>query len=115
MRRLAPALALAALALAAPAPVPGGDPARGARLIERFGCGSCHEISGIPHADGRVGPSLAHFHGQRFIAGELPNSPANAIRWIEHPRRIEPGTIMPDLGVTETEARDIAAYLYTLD
>jgi cytochrome c2 len=92
--------------------VPGGDPDRGARLIEQFGCGSCHHIPGIARAGGRVGPSLDHLEGKRLIAGELPNSTANAIRWIENPRRIEPGTIMPDLGVTEQQARDIVAYLY---
>ena len=48
----------------------------------------------------------------RYIAGELPNSPENAIRWIRDPKRVEPGTVMPDLGVTTAEARDIAAYLY---
>ena len=30
------------------------------------------------------------------------------------PRRVRPGTPMPEMGVTERDARDIAAYLYTL-
>jgi cytochrome c2 len=93
--------------------VPGGDPDRGAKLIVRFGCGSCHDIPGIEGADGRVGPSLHNFADERNIAGEIPNTPRNAVRWIMHPRRIEPGTIMPDLGVTRRQARDIAAYLYS--
>lgn len=96
-----------------PPAVPGGDPGKGAALIEHYGCGSCHTISGIRGADGRVGPELEHFRGRRFIAGEIPNTVANAERWIVHPKRIEPGTIMPDLGVTASQARDIVAYLYT--
>jgi cytochrome c2 len=92
--------------------VPGGDADRGAKLIAHYGCGSCHAIAGIEGADGRVGPSLHHLADERNIAGEIPNTPRNAIRWIMDPRRIEPGTIMPDLGVTRRQARDIAAYLY---
>jgi cytochrome c2 len=49
-----------------------------------------------------------------MIAGELPNTPANLTRWIQHPRQVEPRTAMPDLGVNATDAYDIAAYLYTL-
>jgi cytochrome c len=30
------------------------------------------------------------------------------------PKEVEPGTAMPDLGIGEAEARDIAAYLFTL-
>jgi cytochrome c len=49
-----------------------------------------------------------------MIAGELPNSPDNLVRWIKDPKAVEPGTAMPDLGLTDDEARDVAAYLYTL-
>lgn len=49
-----------------------------------------------------------------MIAGELPNSPANLVRWIKDPKSVEPGTDMPDLGLTDQQARDVAAYLYTL-
>jgi cytochrome c len=97
---------------ASPSLVPGASPKRGAQLIERYGCGACHAIAGIELAGGRVGPSLAHFRDDRFIAGHLGNSPENVIRWIMHPQRIEPGTLMPDLGVGERDARDIVAYLY---
>jgi cytochrome c1 len=51
--------------------------------------------------------------GNRWsIAGHLPNTPANLVRWIMHPQEVAPGTLMPDLGVPERQARDIAAYLY---
>jgi cytochrome c1 len=61
-----------------------------------------------------VGPPLIYFSERTMIAGELPNSEDNLIHWIEHPREVEPKTAMPELGVTDRDARDIAAYLYTL-
>jgi cytochrome c len=98
-----------------PPQVPGGDPRRGSVAIERFGCGSCHVIPGIRGADGAVGPPLTDFAHRGYIAGELPNNGDNLVRWIMDPRGVEPGTAMPDLGIGEADARDIAAYLFTLD
>lgn len=93
-------------------PVAGGDARDAPGLIDAYGCGACHTISGIADADGEVGPSLAGFASRRTIAGMLPNTPANLVRWIWHPQAVEPGTVMPDLGLSERDARDIAAYLY---
>lgn len=92
--------------------VVGGNAARGKTLIEFQGCGSCHQIGGIPNADGRVGPSLRGLAGALTLAGKLPNTPANLVRWLQHPQQIVPGTLMPDLGLQPRGARDIAAYLY---
>jgi cytochrome c1 len=94
--------------------VPGGDAQRGARAIDAYGCGACHVIPGVPGARGAVGPSLAGFASRQYIAGELANVPENATRWIQRPQSMQPGVAMPDLGVTDADARDIAAYLYTL-
>ncbi|HYD55035.1 MAG TPA: c-type cytochrome [Gemmatimonadaceae bacterium] len=94
--------------------VAGGDAARGARHIAAFGCGSCHAIPGIPGAHGRVGPPLDRFAERMYIAGALRNEAASLVRWIRFPQSVQPGTVMPDLGVSEAQARDIAAYLYTL-
>jgi cytochrome c len=98
-----------------PPQVPGGDPRRGAAAIGRYGCGSCHVIPGIRGADGTVGPPLMDFAHRGYIAGELPNNGDNLIRWIMDPQGVEPGTDMPDLDIGQAEARDIAAYLFTLD
>jgi cytochrome c2 len=94
--------------------VAGGDPAAGKHLIKRYGCGSCHVVPGVTGANGMVGPPLEHFSRRAYIAGEVPNDPEFLIRWIEVPQAIEPGTVMPNLGVSEGQARSIAAYLYTL-
>jgi cytochrome c len=101
-------------ALDTPPPPTGGDPHRGALLIAHFGCGSCHTIPGIRSADGVVGPPLFFFSRRVYIAGELPNTPENLVRWVRDPPAVEPGTAMPVLGLDEQQARDVAAYLYTL-
>jgi len=91
--------------------VPGGDPERGKDLIVASGCGACHTISGVEDASGKVGPSLAGLAERRTIAGRLENTPQNLILWIREPQRVDPGNLMPGLGLSEADARDIAAYL----
>ena len=94
--------------------VAGGTADLGPAAMVKYGCGSCHVIPGVPHADGAVGPPLTRFGERTYIAGEVGNTPENLVHWIEVPQSIEPGTAMPNLGVTEGDARNIAAYLYTL-
>ena len=92
----------------------GGDAKRGAAAIERYGCGSCHVIPGISGAVGKVGPPLTGIGDRVYLAGELQNTPDNMMRWIRNPQGINPKTLMPNVGVTDQDARDIAGYLYTL-
>lgn len=96
-------------------PPTGGNAARGAKWIRAYGCGACHIVPGIRGADGVVAPPLTQFARRTFIAGEVANTPGNLVRWIRKPQHIEPRTAMPALGVTEQQARDIAAYLYELE
>ena len=107
-------LPLCALALAGCASHEDPATRRGAKLISRYGCGSCHTIPGINGADGMVGPPLDHWQKRGYIAGVLPNDPDNLALWISHPQRVIPGADMPEMGVKPQEARDIAAYLYTI-
>jgi cytochrome c2 len=92
----------------------GGDARSGQTEIRKYGCNTCHEISGVPGARGLIGPRLDGIGQRYYIAGELPNTPANLMLWIQHPRQVEPHTAMPEMGVSEQDSRDIAAYLYTL-
>jgi cytochrome c2 len=111
---LAFATALGSFAAAAQPPATGGDAARGAALIRDYGCGSCHQIPGIADADGLVGPPLSNIGTRVYLAGMLLNTPDNLMFWLRHPQQVVPGNVMPDMGVTAPDARDIAAYLYTL-
>lgn len=95
--------------------VPGGDPAQGREAIRRYGCTACHVVPGIRGAEAHVGPPLSNFAKRSYIGGVAPNTTANLILWIQSPQAISEETAMPPLGVSEQEARDMAAYLYTLD
>jgi cytochrome c len=92
----------------------GGNARAGRHTIRKYGCYACHTIDGVAGARGLVGPPLDGIGDREFIAGELPNTPQNLMRWIQHPRQVEPHTVMPEMGVTDEDSRDIAAYLYTL-
>jgi cytochrome c2 len=89
----------------------GGNPRQGRETIVRYGCGACHTIDGVPNARGLVGPPLAGIGERSYIAGHLPTTAENLMRWIEHPQRFDPQSAMPELGVTQADARDIVAYL----
>ncbi len=122
-RRLAAFVAVAlALVLAAscqgggdsaPA-VPGANPERGRRLVTVYGCGACHVIPGVHDAQGMLGPPLTSWSRRAFVAGVLPNSPRFLMRWVMTPQAVVPGNAMPNMGVTERDAADITAYLYTI-
>lgn len=92
----------------------GGEPRRGRERIAAYGCGTCHEIPGVPGAGATVGPPLARIALRTYLAGHLENTPENMRRWIEHPQAFDAKTAMPEMGVTPEDSRDIAAYLYTL-
>lgn len=92
-----------------------GDVGRGRVAVEAFGCGACHEVPGVPGADGVVGPPLTRWSQRSFIAGALPNTQPNLVRWLLDPDAVEPGTAMPDLGLSEDEAEDVSAYLLSIE
>ena len=117
MRRTLIVLAclLAGCGHSTPGPVAAGDAQNGKLLLRQFGCGTCHEIPGVGDAKGRVGPPLKGIAGRVYIAGVLPTTPENMAAFIRAPQRFEPRTKMPDLGVTAEHARDMVAYLYTLE
>ena len=93
-----------------------GDPTVGQTLVAQKGCGACHIIPGVPGATGTVGPSLAGVATRNPIAGgAVPNTgPDDLKAWIMDPTVMKPGTLMPDIGLTDTEATHIVAFLETL-
>ncbi len=90
------------------------DPGRGAIALQQYACATCHRIPGIVGATAHVGPPLEGIASRKYLAGRLPNTPENMLRWIREPKKVNPATLMPDLDVTDAHARDIAAYLATL-
>ncbi|MGK6306836.1 c-type cytochrome [Variovorax sp. DT-64] len=123
-RRTALLLALVALALATGcigesrlpyADAPRAQLQRGQALLAQYQCGSCHAIPEVPAARGSVGPALAGFGRRSYIAGEVPNRPDMLARWIVQPNAMVPDTLMPAMGVSADQARDMAAYLLALE
>jgi cytochrome c2 len=94
--------------------VPAGNFERGRVLLREKSCGACHTIPGVRGAVGAVGPRLDRMQKQMYIAGVLANTPENLIHWITNPREADPRTAMPDLDISDQDARDIAAYLYRI-
>ena len=92
--------------------ITGGNPAQASAYFTRYGCGGCHTIPGVTGADGEVAPPLAGLRKRVYVGGVLRNSPENLIAWIVEPQRFSPNSAMPATGISESEARDIAAYLY---
>ncbi len=87
---------------------------RGKATIETYGCGKCHNIPGIPGANGVVGPPLESVTLRTYIGGNFPNTPDTLKHWIMAPQTMKPKTAMPSLGLSEPQARDVVAYLQTL-
>jgi mono/diheme cytochrome c family protein len=91
------------------------DAARGKRAVQQYLCITCHEIRGVVGSNAPVGPPLTGMATRAVIAGVLPNTPENLVRWLRAPQEVSPHNAMPNLGVTARDAADIAAFLHTLE
>src|ERR1041385_1406720 len=90
----------------------GGNPDHGKDAIGKRGCAACHMIDGIS-SEAMVGPPLTRMAARSYLAGSLQNNGTNLVRFIQHPHSVHNDTAMPEMGLTDQEARDIAAYLYS--
>lgn len=116
MNRPSSAMLLAGFLLAGcmgerPAPGVLGDPERGRIALTQYACHSCHVIPGVTGPRVYVGRPLEDLAKRKYIAGQLPLTQANLVRWIRNPQSIDPETAMPAMGVSERDALDISAYL----
>jgi mono/diheme cytochrome c family protein len=84
---------------------------RGKVAMPQYACQSCHQIPGIIGARVQVGPALDDYGRRQYIAGYLPNTAANLALWLRATHKVKPLSAMPELGVSEQDAADIAAYL----
>lgn len=94
--------------------MPMADPDRGRRVLARAGCGACHSIAGV-WPRGQVATGLSGIAGQALIAGRLPNRPDTLAAFIRNAPAFAPDAGMPAMNLSPGEARDAAAYLYSLD
>lgn len=95
-------------------PVVDGDPERGRAALREYECNACHVIPGVAGPQSLVGPSLDAFARRVYVAGKFPNTPDYLVPWIIDAPSMAPQTAMPAMSMQESQARDIAAYLYSL-
>ena len=92
-------------------PIGGGDPARGEELVRTVGCLACHVLEEEIEQYDRASPRK---HGPSLVGLGEKTSYEWLYRWLKDPAAYFPETKMPDMRLTDEEARDIASYLTTL-
>jgi mono/diheme cytochrome c family protein len=92
-----------------------GDVSAGRRSTQNFLCATCHHIPGMVGTSHHVGPPLDGIGSRQYIGGVVLNTPENMVRWLKDPKQFDPLSAMPAMGLSDKQARDIAAYLYTLE
>jgi cytochrome c1 len=90
-----------------------GNPDKAVDVMIRYGCGACHQIPGVRMPGGLAAQPLNGFFERRYIGGTVENTPSNLVGWIVNPKAYNARTAMPVTGISESEARDVAAYLYS--
>src|SRR5687767_9616206 len=78
------------------------------------GCAASEDVSTLTGGDAERGKAALRAYARAYIGGVAPNTPENMVRWLMDPPALAPRTAMPNLGVGPSDARDMAAYLYTL-
>jgi cytochrome c2 len=97
-----------------------GDASRGGAIFARR-CVVCHDFTGAPRAN--VSPELPPLAGDR-LATAIKNAPDlrfarerirpdAIVAWIRDPSRVRADATMPSLGLSETDANDLAAFVLT--
>lgn len=98
--------------------VPGGDAiARGKQLVLSSGCLGCHKYRG---RGGVLGPDITYIgdkqkHGFDFSRLEGEHTVVNWLtEHFKNPDKLSPGTLMPDMHLTDAEAADLTHYMLSL-
>ena len=89
---------------AIPGAPPKGDPQRGERIYQSWGCPTCHTLDG---KGGKLGPDLAR-------AGESHTDPYWFRRYLSDPRSIIPTSVKPPVKLSDADMDDLTAYLLGL-
>ncbi len=89
---------------AIPGMPPKGDPQRGERIYQSWGCPSCHTLDG---KGGKMGPDLAR-------AGETHTDAYWFRRYLSDPRSIIPTSVKPAVKLSDADMDDLTAYLLNL-
>lgn len=96
-------------------PTPQADAAaKGEQLFAVSACIGCHTVEGTA-AQGKVGPNLTHVGSRTSIAGgTFPLTEGNIKRWLKNPPALKPGSLMPNLNLSDADIDVLTAYLLSL-
>jgi cytochrome c oxidase subunit 2 len=88
---------------------------RGKELFEGGACIGCHVIEGVSEIENTIGPNLTHVGSRETFAGAIfPLTEENLAEWLANPPAMKPGSLMPDLGLSDEDIEALVAYLMTL-
>jgi mono/diheme cytochrome c family protein len=85
---------------------------RAQTMLRQYACDNCHRIGGMVGPKTSIGPTLEDWARRKYIAGVLPNTRENLVRWIVDPQGVSPDSIMPNMEVLPMHAQDMARYLF---
>ena len=96
-----------------PLPAKGSPEEAGRAAFQKYGCIGCHTVAG--YSNGPIGPNLTHVGSRSMIAGSIMMNTEQHLRdWIANPPGMKPGSIMPNLHVSQTDLTALIAYLQSL-
>jgi cytochrome c1 len=90
----------------------GGDLDQVMHAMVKYGCAACHAIPGASVPGGLAAAPLSGVADRIYLGGIVPNDPDSLVPWIVNPKQLRSRTAMPVTGISEREARDVAAYFY---
>ena len=94
-------------------PAKGSPEEAGRAAFQKYGCIGCHAVAG--YSNGPIGPNLTHIGSRSMIAGSIMMNTDQHLRdWIANPPGMKPGSIMPNLHVSQTDLSALIAYLQSL-
>jgi cytochrome c oxidase subunit 2 len=94
-----------------------GDANAGKTLFQSKGCIACHTAAGVQGANGTIGPNLNGIGDaakRPKLADGAANTPEHIKEWLKDPQKLKPGTMMPNLQLSDKEIDDLTALLLTL-
>jgi cytochrome c oxidase subunit 2 len=86
--------------------------ARGLAIYQKGQCVACHMIDGVSY--GVLGPNLTKVATRsKIAAGMFPNDPEHMKAWIKNAPARKPGSLMPNMNLSDSDVEALAAFLET--
>ena len=71
--------------------------------------------SDITRANGHISPDLRHLGSRQTIgAGIMENTQPNLARWLANTQSVKPGSLMPNMRLSDSKVNALVAYMEAL-